>query len=205
MGRIDKKRGNIQKKVIASMLFVGTIPGILVVGLTYLSGTNALKNSIGTNFQEIAKETADKIDIFIDKELQEAQMQSIREYGSILITDSKGIIIAASDKPAEDYHGEENWWRITFNQGKGRVFISGIAYDEDTQTYSIAIAVPIPDQDNERVIGVLKIVYYVKEIFKAITNIKLGETGHANLVTSDGTLIVCPIFPPRTHHINDHL
>ena len=253
IGKAGKKRGNIQKRVIASMLLVGTIPGILVVALTYLSGTNALKNSIGTNFQEIAKETADKIDIFIDKELQEAQnlalspyirdavleanktyegennteiqkepdeiqqrwtlsgylkeyqMQSIREYGSILITDSKGIIIAASDKPAEYYHGEENWWRITFNQGKGRVFISGIAYAEDTQTYSIAIAVPIMGQDNERVIGVLKIVYYVKEIFKAITNIKLGETGHANLVTSDGTLIVCPIFPPRSHHINDQL
>jgi len=251
--KIGKKRGNIQKKVVASMLFVGIIPGILVVALTYLSGTNALKNSIGTNFQEIAKETADKIDIFIDKELQEAQnlalspyiraavleanktyegennteiqkepdeiqqrwtlsgylkeyqMQSIREYGSILITDSKGIIIAASDKPAEDYHGEENWWRTIFNQGKGRVFISGIAYDEDTQTYSIAIAVPILDQDNEMVIGVLRIVYDIKEIFKTITNIKLGETGHANLVTSDGTLIVCPIFPPRSHHINDQL
>src|SRR4030066_1948840 len=253
IGKAGKKRGNIQKRVIASMLLVGTIPGILVVALTYLSGTNALKNSIGTNFQEIAKETAGKIAILMDKEVQEAQnlalspyiraavleankryegenntgiqkepdeiqqrwtlsgylkeyqMQSIREYGSILITDSKGIIIAASDKPAEDYHGEENWWRITFNQGKGRVFISGIAYDEDTQTYSIAIAVPIPDQDNEMVIGVLKIVYYVKEIFKAITNIKLGETGHANLVPSDGTLIVCPIFPPRSHHINDQL
>jgi len=73
MGRIDKKRGNIQKKVIASMLFVGTIPGILVVALTYLSGTNALKNSIGTNFQEIAKETAGKIAILMDKEVQEAQ------------------------------------------------------------------------------------------------------------------------------------
>src|SRR3990172_5817131 len=80
MGRIDKKRGNIQKKVIASMLFVGTIPGILVVALTYLSGTNALKNSIGTNFQEIAKETAGKIAILMDKEVQEAQNLALSPY-----------------------------------------------------------------------------------------------------------------------------
>jgi len=97
MGRIGKKRGNIQKKVIASMLLVGTIPGILVVGLTYLSGTNALKNSIGTNFQEIAKETADKIDIFIDKELQEAQNLALSPY-----------IRAAVLEANKTYEGENN-------------------------------------------------------------------------------------------------
>lgn len=234
MGKTEKKRGNIQRKVVTSILLVGIIPGILVVVLTYLSGTNALKNSIGTNFQEIAKETADKIQIIMNKEIQDAQnlalspyiksavlgtnkaddlpgylkeyqWQVMRDYGSILITDRKGTIIAASHTLSEYYHGEKEWWRMAFNRGKGRVFISGIEYDEDAQTYSIAIAVPILDKDNQEVIGILKIVHDVKEIFKAITNIKLGDTGHANLVTSDGTLVVCPIFPPQSHRINNQL
>ena len=137
----DRKRGNIQRKVITSILLVGTIPGILVVILTYLSGINALKNSIGANFQEIAKETADKIEIIMNREIQDAQSlalspyirsvvltanqayekrndpeiqkkvdeiedflkeyqrQRMLEYGSILITDRKGGIIAATSRP----------------------------------------------------------------------------------------------------------
>ncbi|MEK7846146.1 MAG: hypothetical protein AAB257_04195, partial [Nitrospinota bacterium] len=66
MNKVEQKRGNIQRKVVASILLVGIIPGILVVILTYLSGINALKNSIGTNFQEMAKETADKIQIIVN-------------------------------------------------------------------------------------------------------------------------------------------
>jgi len=243
----DRKRGNIQRKVITSILLVGTIPGILVVILTYLSGINALKNSIGANFQEIAKETADKIEIIMNREIQDAQSlalspsiksvvltanqayenrndpeihekvgeiedflneyqrQRMLEYGSILITDRKGGIIAATSRPSDYNQGEKIWWHTTFNQEKGRVFISGIEYDEEAQTYSVSIAVPIMDQDNKEAIGVLKTIHDVKDIFKVITNIKIGKTGHANLVTSDSILVVCPIFPPKSHRINDQL
>lgn len=269
MNKVEQKRGNIQRKVVASILLVGTIPGILVVILTYLSGINALKNSIGANFQEMAKETADKIEIIMNKEIQDAQSlalspyikpailkanlmyegknetelkrhqteieerwalarrdevsvsdflnrdiadylkehmrQRISEYGSILVTDKKGAIIAATDEPMNYYQSGKGWWDITFNHGRGKVFISGIDYDEDAQTYSIAIAVPIMDHDKGNAIGVLKMVHDVNDIFKVITNIKIGETGHANLVTSDGTLVICPIFPPKSHTINNQL
>src|SRR3990172_3614935 len=250
MNNVIRKKGKIQRKVVTSILLVGTIPGVLVVILTYLSGINALKNSIGANFQEMAKETADKIEIIMDKEIQDArslalspyikdivlkanksykekdskdtlgnkilnnnltnylkeyQDEKMRGYGSILITDIKGAVISATDKQQDYNEGEKDWWNTTFNQGKGKVFISGIDYNEDTQTYSVAIAVPIYEHGNENTIGILKMVHDVQDIFKTITNIKIGETGHANLVTSDGTLVVCPIFPPKSHRINDEL
>lgn len=239
MGNTERKKGNIQKKVITSILLMGIIPGMLVVILTYLSGINALKNSIGANFQEIAKETADKIQIIMDREIRDAQTlalspyirdavlkanvsvrksfnnnliaylkeyqgKGMREYASILLTDERGTVIAATNKIADYSQSGENWWRTTFNERKGKVFISGINYEEDTQTYSISISVPVMDQDKVAV-GVLKMIYDVKDIFKAITNISIGETGHANLVTSDGTLVVCPIFPPKSHRINEQL
>src|SRR3972149_6787472 len=183
MNNVIRKKGKIQRKVVTSILLVGTIPGVLVVILTYLSGINALKNSIGAKFQD----------------------EKMRGYGSILITDIKGAVISTTDKQQDYNEGEKDWWNTTFNQGKGKVFISGIDYNEDTQTYSVAIAVPIYEHGNENTIGILKMVRDVQDIFKTITNIKIGETGHANLVTSDGTLVVCPIFPPKSHRINDEL
>ncbi len=241
------KRRKIQTKVIASILLIGIVPGILIVILTYLSGINSLKRSIGANFQEIAKETADKIQILMNKEvnnvqslalspyireavlkandssenenkkniqrkysnltdyLKEYQMQGMGESGSVLITDKRGFILSSTNLTDDYYQGNKDWWVISFNHGKGRVFISGIEYDEKAQTYTIAIAVPIFDRDRKNIIGVLRILHDVNEIFKAITNIRIGMTGHANLVTSDGTLIVCPIYPPKSHRINEQL
>jgi len=80
MFRQAKKRGKIQRKVVAAILLVGTIPGILVVILTYLSGINALKNSIGVSFQEMAKETADKIEIIMNRESQDAQSLALSPF-----------------------------------------------------------------------------------------------------------------------------
>ncbi|MBI4378555.1 MAG: PAS domain S-box protein [Nitrospinae bacterium] len=264
-----RKRGNIQRKVVASILLVGTIPGIIVVILTYLSGINALKNSIGTNFQEMAKETADKIQIIVNREIGDAQSLALspyiraavlksnkryegkeyrgiqteideiqqqwtlhkdndelvdrhllneltdylkdyirretKAYGSILITDIRGAVISATNKTADYYQGNKNWWQVTFNRGKGKVFVSGIDDDAAVQTFSVSIAVPIMSKNGEGAIGVLKMIHDVNDIFRTITNIKIGETGHANLVTSDSMLIVCPIFPPKSHRINDQL
>ncbi|MEK6693409.1 MAG: PAS domain S-box protein, partial [Nitrospirota bacterium] len=247
MEKAGEKRRKIQTKVIASILLIGIVPGILIVILTYLSGINSLKRSIGANFQEIAKETADKIQILMNKEvnnvqslalspyireavlkandssetenkikiqrkysnltdyLKEYQMQGMVESGSVLITDKRGFILSSTSLTEDYYQGNKDWWVMSFNHGKGRVFISGIEYDEKAQTYTIAIAVPIYGKDRKNVIGVLRILHDVNEIFKAITNIRIGITGHANLVTSDGTLIVCPIYPPKSHRINEQL
>lgn len=247
MDKVGRKRRKIQTKVIASILLIGIVPGIVVIILTYISGINALKNSIGTNFQEIAKETADKVHILMNREIKNAQSLALSpyireavlksntyyedkdyrniqsghnvltdylkeyqinlmgEYSSILITDKKRFILSATSSSFDHFQGKKDWWQMAFNHGKGRIFISEIDYDDKAQTYSIAIAVPIFDRDNEKVIGVLMVLHDVNEIFKAITKIKIGETGHANLVASDGTLIICPIYPPKSHRINDQL
>src|SRR3990172_10462759 len=236
MNNVIRKKGKIQRKVVTSILLVGTIPGVLVVILTYLSGINALKNSIGANFQEMAKETADKIEIIMDKEIQDARSlalspyikdivlkanKSYKEkdskdtlgnkilnnnltnylkeyqdekmwgYGSILITDMKGAVISATDKLKDYNEGEKDWWYTTFNQCKGKGFISGIDYNEDTQTYSVAIDVQIYEHGNENTIGILKMVHDVQDIFKTITNIKIGETDKYLPLT----LIKCCIPP----------
>ena len=82
---MSRKRGKIQRKVVTAILLVGIIPGILVVILTYLSGINALKNSIGANFQEMAKETADKIEIIMNREIQDAQSLALSPHIRIAV------------------------------------------------------------------------------------------------------------------------
>lgn len=245
------------------MLLVGMIPGIVIGGLGYLAGVNALRDSIGENFQEIAKETADKVEIMLNKVVQDAQSlalspyiksavikanaaydgksealmtgalekalkkngpgsgapsgrpadslsgylkdyqdQRMGEYGSIIVIDGAGRVIASTDGLEGHNQATESWWDTTFV--KGKVFVSAVTPDERPHAYSLSIAVPVMD-GNERPQGVLRMTYDVKDIFRVITDVKIGKTGHANLVTTEGTLVVCPIFPPKSHKVNDKL
>lgn len=58
----------IQRRVITSILIVSILPLVAGLYLTYRDGTTTRRNSIGTSFQEIAKETAYKIDMIIEKQ-----------------------------------------------------------------------------------------------------------------------------------------
>src|SRR3989337_2410591 len=72
-----KKRRSIQKKIVIALLVVGFLPGFVGVFFTYLSGTKALKDCIGANFQTIAIETSEKIDLIIQEKIRNAQTLAI--------------------------------------------------------------------------------------------------------------------------------
>ncbi|MEK7306453.1 MAG: sensor histidine kinase, partial [Nitrospirota bacterium] len=80
----------LRKKVILSMLIVGSLPLILGLLLAYVRGTYELRNTIGHNFEGLAGEVAHKTDLIIAKELGE-----LRHY-----TSSSDVIrtIEASNK-----------------------------------------------------------------------------------------------------------
>ena len=72
MAKGQHKRG-IQRKIVTAIFIVGVLPLILGIYLTYLNGRKNLRASIGIKFQEIAKQTANKVDMFIELEILEAQ------------------------------------------------------------------------------------------------------------------------------------
>ena len=72
MAKGQYKRG-IQRKIVTAILIVGVLPLILGIYLTYLNGRKNLRISIGIKFQEIAKQTANKVDMFIEQKILEAQ------------------------------------------------------------------------------------------------------------------------------------
>lgn len=59
------------------MLLIGIVPVILVGILAYFSGKKALRHTIGANFQEMARETADKVQFLMEDEIEEAHKLAI--------------------------------------------------------------------------------------------------------------------------------
>lgn len=236
-----KKRRSIQQKIVIALLVVGFLPGFVGIFFTYLSGTKALKDSIGANFQTIAIATSEKIDLIIQEKIRNAQTLAIsppiiaavkgaktkgvkktedsvllnylkrfqREQGeniiSIAVTDDKGRTIGTAGRSLSTEGPDKRFPDNTIRDGKEPAFVGDFHFDSALQEYPMWISVPIKEDQGARGIGNIMVLYNVKEVFEVINNIRIGETGHANLVASDGTLLACPLFPPGTHTINNDL
>ncbi len=121
----------------------------------------------------------------------------------IFATDLNGTVIAANKKtPFLDYH-EEKWWQTVFAKGKGTTLISDILFDTSVNSYIFNISTPI--YKNGAVIGVLNMVHNADAFFKWVTSIKTGKRDHTMLVSSDGIILYCPIFPVKTHKLAPEL
>lgn len=226
------KRG-IQKRLIRSMLIIGIFPLVAGLYLTYLDVTKSLRTSIGEYFQEEALETAHKVYMMINRELIDVQRFAIspyirksirdkhydredlnnyikefkgyteKEVYSVTMVDGRGDYIAGIDERGEGNYSAERWFNSAYNGGKGKVYVGDLKFDDRNGKYLMNIAAPVMDEGEA--IGVVVIKYTVNSLLEVINNVRIGKTGHANLVDSTGTIIMCPIFPLRSHYINDEL
>ena len=79
-------------------------------------------------------------------------------FSEIFVTDTRGLIAAATNRTSDYLQADESWWVETFNTGKGKSHYGAIEYDESAYSESIPLYVPIIDPQTSRAIGVLKAV-----------------------------------------------
>lgn len=259
----------IQCKILSLAVIIGLLPGMVGITLTYLGGTHLLKNSIGTNFHEIARKESEYMRRVIEKEIDEVHSLAIspfirkyvedanlkynskgneeiigeinsieniwprlkenspilrnimnnevaeyikeyknregEEYTEIFITDAKGAVIAATNKTSDYFQADERWWEEAYNNGKGGIYLSDVDYDESAKVFSLDFCLPIMDKSNKKVIGIIKVVTDIRHLFSGIINVNIGKTGHSDLVSSDGTVIIDAISPPLSWKISEGL
>lgn len=70
---VTKSRLGIKSKTIASILIAGSVPLVLGLGFTYFKGTAELRKAIGSSFEGLAKETARKVDLVLNSEIEKAR------------------------------------------------------------------------------------------------------------------------------------
>ncbi len=65
--------GGLQQKFLLALLFVGILPGVTALAVTYWSSTRSLKQAIGSGFQEIARSAALRLATAVDGEIDQAE------------------------------------------------------------------------------------------------------------------------------------
>ena len=112
----------------------------------------------------------------------------------ILLTDLQGALVAATNVTTDYYQADEAWWREAYGDGTtGTIFLGGVQFDQSAGANALEVAVPLRESSEDsalQVIGVLKAVIEVSDLASVVGSVSRGNTGHAILVGSDGTVIV---------------
>jgi signal transduction histidine kinase len=113
---------------------------------------------------------------------------------TLYITDNQGRLSASINFSPQYMNRERPAWSKTHQGDKGFAYIGPLEKDPKTGEFLFEIAVPI--RSNNMVKGVLHHVYWAKNFFSSwIETIQFGSTGHVMLITSDGTVLDCPVLP----------
>ncbi len=112
-----------------------------------------------------------------------------QSFKRLLLTDAWGAVVAASHKPGDYAHADQDWWTAAFRDGAGAIHVGDVRYDPISRTNFVAIDVPVLSAGRDRAIGVLRSIVDVAEM-KPITNqIQVGAKGDAMLIQGDGGII----------------
>ncbi len=127
------------------------------------------------------------------------------DYVGILLTDNRGALVVSSIPQVEYYYGKAAWWQAVFNQGRGQTYVSDIYFEPSFGTHVLNVSVPIMDEARREAIGAVSVLLRRDSLFRAVSDVTIGDTGHAMLMNSDGTPIICPVLAPEEHSVTSAL
>lgn len=117
------------------------------------------------------------------------QNRDEEKYGEIFVTDIKGANVAMTKALSDYYQADESWWKESFSDGRGAVFIDDRGYDESVGSFVVGAVAPI--LDGEDVIGILKINYKLSDVINVV-NAANEEGIVVTIARNTGSLVISP-------------
>ncbi len=121
------------------------------------------------------------------------------DYVGILVTDNQGALVVSSIPQVEYFYGRTAWWPAVVKSKQPQVYVGEIAFDPAFGTHVVVVAAPIFEDGQQTAIGTVTILLRRDTLFRSISEVEIGASGHAMLFSSDGTSLICPILAPEEH------
>jgi len=128
------------------------------------------------------------------------QLRRMREVNptllKITIADVNGAVVAATDRPARYFHGDQESWQALSSGGRGAIQVSGLRYDDQSRLHYVSVAYPILQEGTGRFVGAVTTTVDVSPLFAQLAHHQIGRTGRLFMVRDDGTVIEAPGVTP---------
>ena len=128
-----------------------------------------------------------------------------RHYLRVTIADQQGLVVASTDPHLPASQADQTWWREAIHAPAGAAYVSNVALDPVAKDAIFHVAVPIVDKSGGTVTGAVDLVIRRNLLTQLILPIQIGNTGHAMLLDTQGTPLICPVLPPTAHLIPANL
>jgi PAS domain S-box-containing protein len=220
-----RKQVSLQRSITLSVLSIGLLSGAFGLTYAYWQTKHSFREAIGLGFQELARQSADKVGLILEKEIEWVERLSslpqVREaaregtrltfdhqvlerwkesqrpyFRSLEILDSRGRSVGgASSENTKTQYSRQPWWQVVLEQR--HLWVGALRLDEKGDG-DLEIAVPIIDGEGA-VLGAIKAVIEKDQLLTSVLRSRIGETGHVMLIGSQGTVLACPLLPPGRH------
>ncbi|MBI5316613.1 MAG: PAS domain S-box protein [Nitrospirae bacterium] len=220
-----RKQVSLQRSISLSVLSIGLLSGSVGLGYAYWQSTYSLRETIGLGFQELARQSADKVGLILDREIEwverfsslpevrgavqegtrltfdQAVLQRWKEsqrpyFRSLIILDRLARSVGGvATDNTGTDHTGQPWWPVVFEQR--RSWVGELRIDETGQGH-LEVAVPIVDETGV-VVGVLHAMIEKEELLTSVLRSRIGNTGHVMLIGPKGKVLACPFLPPAQH------
>ena len=127
------------------------------------------------------------------------------DYVGIFVTDNRGALVVSSIPQVEYYYGKTSWWQAVMKAEQGKVFVSDIFFDPSFGTHVVNVSAPILDDEQHVAIGAVTVLLRRDTLFHSVSEVTVGQTGHAMLFNSDGVPLICPVLSPEEHAVTPEL
>jgi hypothetical protein len=114
----------------------------------------------------------------------------------IIVADENGAAVAATAKPLQYVKADQEHWQAVYAGGKGAVTVTGVRYDDRTQSDYVDIAVPVLEEGSGRFVGAVSALVDISGLFSAFSQQQLGRTGRVLLVKGGGIIVNAPNVTP---------
>ncbi len=152
-----------------------------------------------------AQSSPDEFPAFINKYATDylTQWHAIRksDYLAIVVVDNKGALVLSSFPQVGFFHGNSPWWQAVMQEKETQAFVSDLSFDPGFGTHVLNVGVPIWDDARQKIVGAISILLRRDSLFRSISEVAAGKTGHVMLVTTDGIPILCPTLSLEEHNV----
>jgi PAS domain S-box-containing protein len=220
-----RKRVSLQRSITLSVLSIGLLSGAFGLAYAYWQTKHSFREAIGLGFQELARQSADKVGLILEKEIEWVERLSslpqVREaaregtrltfdqqilerwkesqrpyFRSLEILDRQGRSVGgATSEGTKMQYSRQPWWPVVFDQR--RLWVGELRLDEMGDG-DLEIAVPIVGDDGT-VLGAIQAVIEKDQLLTSVLRSRIGSTGHVMLIGPQGTVLACPLLPPGRH------
>lgn len=220
-----RKQVSLQRSITFSILSIGLLSGAFGLAYAYWQTKHSFREAIGLGFQELARQSADKVGLILEKEIEWVERlsslpqvrEAVREgtrltfdqqvlerwkesqrpyFRSLEILDRRGHSVGgAIDESTKAQYSLQPWWPVVFEQR--RLWVGELRLDGMGNGH-LEIAVPIMDEAGA-VLGAIKAVIEKDQLLTSVLRSRIGETGHVMLIGLQGKVLACPLLPPGRH------